>query len=151
MTALACERARFAVPEGSTHLDRACLSPPLDTMRAAGHPGLDRMDEPWRIRRGQFFDEVLAVRGRFAALVDGPAEDVAILPSTSYGTAALLARIDRGCAVVASPARHRSDGSAADLEALGAALVAHATPGPGAVPLEVGRVRPDFLVASARR
>ena len=87
MTLPADLRARFGVPADLAYLDCAYLSPLLDTVRAAGHRGVDRKAAPWAIRREHFFDEVEAVRARFAALVGGDADGVAILPSTSYGTA----------------------------------------------------------------
>jgi selenocysteine lyase/cysteine desulfurase len=208
VTPLPSQRARFGVPEDLAYLDCAYLSPLLDTVRAAGHRGLDRKAAPWEIRREHFFDEVETVRARFAALVGGSAEDVAILPSTSYGTAlaaanleaspgrtilvledehassylgwhrkaresgallvtvprpadgdwtaSILERIGPATAVVASPACHWTDGSAVDLEAVGAAcravgaaLVVDGTQSVGAVPFDVARVQPDFLIVSA--
>lgn len=208
MTLPADLRARFGVPADLAYLDCAYLSPLLDTVRAAGHRGVERKAAPWAIRREHFFDEVEAVRARFAALVGGDADGVAILPSTSYGTAlaaanleagpgrtilvledehasshlgwhrkaresgaalvtvprpadgdwtaAILARIGSATAVVASPACHWTDGSAVELEAVGAAcravgaaLVVDGTQSVGAVPLDVARVQPDFLIVSA--
>lgn len=208
MTAIPCLRARFGVPDGLAYLNCAYLSPLLDVVREAGHRGLDRKARPWEIHRRHFFDEVETVRGRFAALVGARAEDVAIVPSTSYATAiatrnlplargrsvlvledehpstwlgwqraaaeagadlvtvprpsdgdwtaAVLERIEPRTAVVATPACHWTDGSAVDLEAVGAgcrrvgaALVVDGTQSVGAVPLDVARVRPDFLAVSA--
>ncbi|HST90322.1 MAG TPA: aminotransferase class V-fold PLP-dependent enzyme [Ktedonobacterales bacterium] len=71
-------------------------------------------------------------------------------------TTAVLERIDERTAVVAMPPCHWTDGSLVDLvrvgeraRAVGAALVVDATQSLGAAPLNVGAVRPDFLVAAA--
>jgi selenocysteine lyase/cysteine desulfurase len=69
-------------------------------------------------------------------------------------TDALLAALDDHVAIVATPACHWTDGSLVDLERLapavrsaGAALVIDASQAVGAHPIDVGRIRPDFLVA----
>lgn len=71
-------------------------------------------------------------------------------------TSAVLDRVDGETAVVAVPHCHWTDGSRLDLAQIGArarevgaALVVDATQSLGAYPLDVGEVRPDFLVAAA--
>ena len=71
-------------------------------------------------------------------------------------TTAVLERIDEDTAVAAVPNCHWTDGSLLDLPAIGrrvrevgGALVVDATQSLGAYPLDVGEVRPDFLVAAA--
>ncbi|HLL77122.1 MAG TPA: aminotransferase class V-fold PLP-dependent enzyme [Pyrinomonadaceae bacterium] len=68
-------------------------------------------------------------------------------------TQALLGAIDAATAVVSVPNCHWTDGSLVDLEAVGerarsvgAALVVDASQSLGAYPLDIERVRPDFLV-----
>ncbi|HEX8034903.1 MAG TPA: aminotransferase class V-fold PLP-dependent enzyme [Ktedonobacterales bacterium] len=70
-------------------------------------------------------------------------------------TGALLERIDERTGVVAVPNCHWTDGSLVDLvrvgeraRAVGAALVVDTAQSLGAYPLNVGEVRPDFLVAT---
>ncbi len=71
-------------------------------------------------------------------------------------TAAVLERIGPNTAVAALPACRWSNGAALDAEAIGrrcretgTALVLDATQAVGAMPLDVGRIRPDFLIAAA--
>jgi selenocysteine lyase/cysteine desulfurase len=71
-------------------------------------------------------------------------------------TAAVIERIGPKTAVAALPACRWSNGAALDAEAIGArcretgtALVLDATQAAGAMPLDVGRIRPDFLIAAA--
>ena len=74
-------------------------------------------------------------------------------PSRSL-TDAVLRLVDERTAVVAVPNCHWTDGAWVDLERIGAAareagaaLVVDASQSLGALPLDVGRVRPDFLVS----
>ncbi len=75
-------------------------------------------------------------------------------PADDDWTAALLATIDQGTAVVAIPHCHWTDGGLVDLvavrgacDAIGAALVLDASQSLGALPLDVAEVRPDVLVS----
>jgi selenocysteine lyase/cysteine desulfurase len=70
-------------------------------------------------------------------------------------TEAVLAALDEGTAIAALPNCHWADGALVDLEAvgkrcreLGASLVLDVTQSAGAMPLDVARVQPDFLVAA---
>jgi selenocysteine lyase/cysteine desulfurase len=71
-------------------------------------------------------------------------------------TSGLEQAIDERCAVVSIPACHWTDGTAVDLvrvgdcaRSVGAALVVDACQAAGAIPLDVGRFQPDFLVSAA--
>lgn len=69
-------------------------------------------------------------------------------------TQAVLAALDETIAVVSVPQVHWTDGALLDLHAIadaaraaGAALVIDASQSAGAMPLDVGSIRPDFLVS----
>jgi len=94
---------------------------------------------PWRVLAGQTGAEVVA------------ASDAGH-PSLS---AAVLARLDERVRIVALPHCRWTDGALLDLPAIadrcrevGAALVLDVTQSLGALPLDLDRVRPDFLVAA---
>ncbi len=77
-------------------------------------------------------------------------------PADGDWTAAVLERIGSETAVAALSTCRWSTGAALDAEAIGArcretgtALVLDATQAAGAMPLDVGRIRPDFLIAAA--
>ena len=77
-------------------------------------------------------------------------------PADGDWTAAVLERIGPETAVAALSTCRWSNGAALDGEAIGArcretgtALVLDATQAAGAMPLDVGRIRPDFLIAAA--
>ena len=76
-------------------------------------------------------------------------------PADDDWTAAVLERIDSRTAVVSVPQIHWTDGGLLNLEAIGArlrevgaALVVDATQSLGVLPLDVNRIRPDFLMAA---
>src|SRR5215471_10288852 len=77
-------------------------------------------------------------------------------PADDDWTAALLARIDASTGLVAVPHCHWTDGGLIDLEAVGAAcrrvgaaLCIDATQSVGALPLDVGRIDPDFVAVAS--
>ncbi|MDP8938932.1 MAG: aminotransferase class V-fold PLP-dependent enzyme [Actinomycetota bacterium] len=89
-------------------------------------------------------------RQRSARLVTVPG------PADHDWTAAVLDHIDESTAIAAVPNCHWTDGSLVDLvrvgeraREVGAALVVDATQSLGAHPMDVSRVRPDFLVSAA--
>ncbi|MFP2907758.1 aminotransferase class V-fold PLP-dependent enzyme [Pyxidicoccus sp. 3LFB2] len=76
-------------------------------------------------------------------------------PRDGDWTRAVLDAVDAHCALVAVPHCHWTDGSWLDLERVGerarqvgATLVVDGTQSVGALPLDVARVRPDFLVVA---
>jgi selenocysteine lyase/cysteine desulfurase len=76
-------------------------------------------------------------------------------PEDGDWTRAVLAQVDARCAVVAVPHCHWTDGAWVDLvrvgeraREVGAALAVDGTQSVGALPFDVGTVRPDFLVTA---
>jgi selenocysteine lyase/cysteine desulfurase len=93
MPLIPCQRASFDVPRGIAYFDCAKMSPLLNAAAAAGHAGLMRKAHPWEIKAAHFFDESERVRGLFARLIGAAADDVAIVPSVSYGMATAMRNI----------------------------------------------------------
>ncbi|RSS80669.1 aminotransferase class V-fold PLP-dependent enzyme [Streptomyces sp. WAC06614] len=198
-------RELFDVPEGIAYFNTASLAPTLRAGLAAGRAALEWRAQPWRIRAADWFTAAERRRELFAALIGATADDVALVPATSYGmavaaanltaaagsrvlvladeypsgiytwwrfaeatgarlltvrrqpgqswTEAVLAAVDARVAVVSVPQVHWTDGALLDLDAIaaaarsaGAALVVDASQSAGAMPLDVGSLRPDFLV-----
>jgi selenocysteine lyase/cysteine desulfurase len=69
------------------------MSPLSRAAIAAGRGGLERKAHPWDIRAEHFFDESEEVRALFARLIGAAADDVAIIPSVSYGMATVMANV----------------------------------------------------------
>jgi len=207
-TTLPNQRALFDIPDDVAYLNCAYMSPLLNTVAAAGEKAVRQKQHPWQITAPDFFS--LPDRGRelFARIIGANREDIAIVPSVSYGmaiaslnigmdsgqeilvledqfpsnvypwmekanssgghlvtlsrpspqeswTALLLDAIGPQTAIVALPHCHWIDGSLIDLEAVsraaravGAALVLDVTQSTGAMPFDVKKIQPDYLVAA---
>ena len=85
--ALACQRHRFTLPDGAHYLNCAYMGPLPRVAQEAGSAGIRRKGAPMDITAADFFTESDGARRRFAALIGGGAERVAIVPSVSYGIA----------------------------------------------------------------
>ena len=100
---LACQKARFALPDGLHYLNCAFMAPLARAVRAAGIQGIDRRATPHLISPPDFFEESDLVRCLFSRLVNIPDPNrVAIVPSVSYGlaTVARNARVEPGDTIV---------------------------------------------------
>ncbi|MDH3452145.1 MAG: aminotransferase class V-fold PLP-dependent enzyme [Gammaproteobacteria bacterium] len=207
MTTIQCQRHLFDVPDDIHYLNCAYISPLLRTAKAAAVQGLTSESHPWTITAGDFFAPLEIIRESFAQLINATADEIAIVPSASYGiataaanmpvktgqtivtlqdqypsnvyawrelasragaahriverpadddwTAAILEAIDDSVALAALPNNHWMDGGLVDLptigdklRAVGAGLVVDASQSLGAMPLDVARVQPDFLVTA---
>jgi selenocysteine lyase/cysteine desulfurase len=93
MALIPCQRALFDIKEGTAYFDCAKMAPLSRAALAAGVRGLERKARPWEIRAEHFFDESDAVRALFARLIGAAADDVAIIPSVSYGMATAMANV----------------------------------------------------------
>lgn len=200
-----CQRELFDIPDDVAWLNCAYMSPLMKPAVEAGEAGIRGKARPWTIRPADFFPGPDQARALFARLIGASADEIAIVPSVSYGiataarnldapagsrillldeqfpsnvyawrelaartgarvdsvprpadddwTAAILERIGEDVSVAALPNNHWTDGGLIDLERVGAALreagaalVLDVTQSLGALPLDVRRVKPDFLV-----
>lgn len=205
---ISCQRDLFDIPDDVAWLNCAYMSPLMRPAVAAGEEGLGAKARPWTIKPDDFFPGQERARALFARLINASSDEVAIVPSASYGlataalnmevrpgsrvllleeqfpsnvyawqevaaeagaridtvprpadddwTAAILNRIDRDVSLAALPHNHWTDGGLIDLERVGealrlagATLALDVTQSLGALPLDVRRVRPDFLAAAS--
>jgi selenocysteine lyase/cysteine desulfurase len=82
-----CQRHLFDIPDDVAYLNCAYLSPLMKSALEAGTAGLARKAHPWEITPDKFFAGSDAFRATAAQLVDCSADDIAIVPSASYGIA----------------------------------------------------------------
>ncbi|HUJ76038.1 MAG TPA: aminotransferase class V-fold PLP-dependent enzyme, partial [bacterium] len=84
---LTCQRHLFSLPDDLHFLNCAQMSPLLKSVEQAGIEGIRRKSVPTRIQPADFFTESEALRGLLARLINGSPEQVALIPSASYGVA----------------------------------------------------------------
>lgn len=87
LSLLPSQRALFDIPEDIAYLNSAYMGPMPKIAVEAGERGMRAKLNPWRITPADFFTESEAVRATFARLVNATADDIALVPSVSYGMA----------------------------------------------------------------
>ena len=204
---LAPQRHLFDLPDDVAYLNCAYISPNLRSVVQAGDRGVRRKSRPWEIELSDFFTGAERVRELFGRIIGSPADDIALVPATSYGLAvaarnlpiapgrqivllenqypnnffpwferaqkerldivtvrrssgttwtdAVMDAVTDRTALAALPHAHWIDGTVLDLARIGAklrevgaALVVDGTQSIGAMPFDLGAIRPDFLVAA---
>src|SRR5262249_50154879 len=97
-TMIPCQRYLFDIPNGVTYLNCAYMSPLMRSAVEAGQAGVARKAQPWNISANDFFTGSEELRSVAARFFTSSPNDVAIIPSASYGlqTAALNLPISRG-------------------------------------------------------
>ena len=71
---LECQRPRFQLPSDLHYLNCAYMAPLAREVEAAGREGMARRRDPSTIVADDFFDQVDALRERFARLIGGSEE-----------------------------------------------------------------------------
>jgi len=92
-------RSLFDLPRDMAYLNAAYIGPIPKASAAAGQTAYDRRQRPWElVIQDEFFDRPEALRGEAAKLFGASANDMALMPSASYGlaTAALNLPIKPG-------------------------------------------------------
>lgn len=91
---LPCQRDLFDVPDDVAYFNVASLAPTLRAGLEAGYAALRGRARPWEIAAGDWFTAAERRRALFAGLVGATADDVALIPATSYGMAVAAANLD---------------------------------------------------------
>lgn len=86
-TPLECQRALFDMPREVCFLNAGAWAPlPLSSVEI-GREGVARKSQPWKLDTSLQQEQCEAAREAAAALIGAEAQDVAIIPSISYGVA----------------------------------------------------------------
>jgi selenocysteine lyase/cysteine desulfurase len=85
---LPCQRHLFDIPDDVAYLNCAYMSPLMKSAQEAGIGGLTRKAHPWEITPDKFFTGPEEFRVTASQLIDASPDDIAIVPSASYGIAA---------------------------------------------------------------
>jgi selenocysteine lyase/cysteine desulfurase len=93
---ISSQRALFDIPDGVTYLNCAYMSPLMHSVVAAGKNGLDRKAHPWEVTAEDFFNEDEDLRAIAAKLFHSSTDDIAIVPSASYGLSTAAANLPVG-------------------------------------------------------
>src|ERR1700719_4749898 len=107
---LGSQRSLFSVPRDICYLNSASYSPlPLRTQEAA-REAVGRKGAPWTLDASFANRQHERARSAAARLINADADDVALIPSISYGvaTAAKLLTIPRGARVILLENDHSS-------------------------------------------
>lgn len=87
------QKDKFQLEADVRYINCAYMSPLLKTVEQKGEEGLRRKRNPFHIGADDYFDEVIQVRQQIAALIQGNVEQIALIPSVSYGFAIALNNI----------------------------------------------------------
>ena len=90
---IACQRHAFALPPDAHYINCAYMSPLLKAAEEAGIAGMRRKRDPSGIKPAAFFEDCDRVRRLFARIVNVPSQQVALIPSASYGIATVVRNI----------------------------------------------------------
>ena len=109
---LPCQKHLFSLDPQMHYLNGAYMSPMMRSVEEAGIRGLLNKRSPNRIAPQDFFREPEQLRELFARLVHAPlAEEVALIPSVSYGMAVIAKNLkaERGQKIIVAEAQFPSN------------------------------------------
>lgn len=88
MIMIGCQKDKFSLSDDITYLNAAYMSPQLKTVEEAGISALKKKNQPYEITANDFFANRKLLKQKFSELLNsGSPEQIAIIPSASYGIA----------------------------------------------------------------
>ena len=84
---LSSQRHLFDIPRDVAYFNCGYMSPLLRSAVEVGREAIQRKAYPWAVTPPAFFAELVEARGLFASLLGATADDIAVIPSASYGMA----------------------------------------------------------------
>lgn len=95
-------RHKFEIPHDISYLNQAYMSPQMTLISDIGKAALVKKNLPWTLSVDDFFNDSEAIRSEFAKIIDATADDIAIIPSVSYGIsiAAKNVALDKGDEII---------------------------------------------------
>lgn len=88
-----CQKHLFQLPEGIHYLNCAYMSPLLKSVEEKGIEGMRQKRNPVSIRPHDFFTGAVGVRQKYAGMVGAEPEQIALMPSVSYGMNSVIRNI----------------------------------------------------------
>jgi selenocysteine lyase/cysteine desulfurase len=83
--AMLSQKHLFDLPDDIHYLNCAYMSPLMKRVQEAGVTGIQRKANPTQILPADFFNTANEVREKFAQIINGNANQIAIIPAVSYG------------------------------------------------------------------
>ena len=80
-----CQRHLFDIPEDVAYLNTAYMSPLMNSVVEAINTGSRLKARPWTLKIDHFYKDVDIARSLFSELLKTTSQNVAIIPSASYG------------------------------------------------------------------
>src|SRR5918992_78956 len=90
---LGSQRELFDMPGHITYMNTANLAPRLRAVTEAGLAAVSRGTQPWTFTQNNWFTDAHRLRGLAARIINAQQDDVAIVPSVSYGIATAAANL----------------------------------------------------------
>ena len=90
------QRKLFDIPPGITYLRNSASSPMLKSSAIAAQAALRLKSAPWKGGSELSFGNVEEVRSLFASLIEASSDDIALIPSASYGFATAAKNVEMG-------------------------------------------------------
>lgn len=84
------QSSKFSLSRDHTYLNCAYMSPLLKSVEKAGLEGIKMKRSPGKVKTEDFFTTTDRVRTAYGKLIQAPAQQIALIPSVSYGMAAVL-------------------------------------------------------------
>ena len=100
---LSSQKRLFDIPDEVAYLNTAYMSPLMHSVVAAMDEGVRLKSRPWTLTTNHFFDDVETAKALFGQVVNATADQIAIIPSASYGlsTAANNLSLSEGQRIIA--------------------------------------------------
>ncbi|HMV26241.1 MAG TPA: aminotransferase, partial [bacterium] len=90
---LPLQKHLFDIPDEVTFLNHAFFAPQLRAMTEAGLQSVRAKSSPWNYTPQHWFEDGETLRGLIAQIIGVASDDMAIIPSVSYGMAIVAKNI----------------------------------------------------------
>ncbi|MCB9251963.1 MAG: aminotransferase class V-fold PLP-dependent enzyme [Flavobacteriales bacterium] len=88
-----CQKELFSLESGIHYLNCGYKAPLLKISEEAAIKALVRDRNPWAIKPEDFFSDSESVKNSYARIVNAQSDEIAIIPSVSYGLSSILKNI----------------------------------------------------------
>ncbi|QCK15393.1 aminotransferase class V-fold PLP-dependent enzyme [Mangrovivirga cuniculi] len=94
MPELTCQKEKFSLSPETIYLNCAYMSPLLTSSQQAGIQGIKSKGDPTKINPDDFFTIKEQIKSLYSKLVNCKSEQIALIPSTSYGYASVFRNLE---------------------------------------------------------